>query len=60
MVDARATIVADAGKGGRANGIGGTDMARRSSQDGCVFRRGKKGKKVWVGRWYYFLACAAR
>lgn len=51
MVDARATIVADAGKGGRANGIGGTDMARRSSQDGCVFKRGKKGKKVWVGRW---------
>jgi len=26
-------------------------MARRGSQEGCAFKRGKKNNRVWVGRW---------
>ena len=30
-------------------------MARRSFQEGCVFKRGRR-KKVWVGRWSEYVA----
>lgn len=44
-----ATLAADTGKGGRANGK--ETMARRRYQEGCLFIRGRVGRKVWVARW---------
>ena len=48
-LDMRATLRADTGKGGRANGK--VPMARRRYQEGCLFMRGRAGRKVWVARW---------
>src|SRR6266853_2107654 len=48
-LDTSATIGVDIGKGGRANGK--EAMARRRYQEGCLFIRGKVGRKVWVARW---------
>ncbi len=47
-LDARVTLVADAGKCGRANGKDA--MARPRYQDGSLFVRGKR-TKVWIARW---------
>jgi integrase len=47
--EGRATLAADIGKGGRANGK--EPMARRRYQEGCLFTRGRAGRKVWVARW---------
>ncbi len=49
MLDASVTLAVDAGRGGRANGK--EVMARRRYQTGCLFIRGRKGRKVWVARW---------
>ena len=48
-LDSGATLKDDTGKGGRANGK--EAMARRRYQTGCLFTRGRKGRKVWVARW---------
>jgi integrase len=48
-LDTSATIGSDIGKGGRANGK--ETMARRRYQEGCLFTRGRVGRKVWVARW---------
>jgi len=50
MLEKSATLLADAGKGGRANGKDKFRMARRRYQTGCLFIRGKR-RKVWVARW---------
>jgi len=49
MADVPSTLAADTRKGGRANGK--EPMARRRYQEGCLFTRGRVGRKVWVGRW---------
>lgn len=49
MSDAPSTLTADTRKGGRANGK--EPMARRRYQEGCLFTRGRVGRRVWVGRW---------
>jgi integrase len=48
MLDVAATILADAERGGRANGK--ETMARPRYQDGSLVVRGKR-RKVWVLRW---------
>jgi len=51
LLDNRATLVNDIGKGGRANlRIERRKMARSQYQNGCLFVRGKR-RKVWVARW---------
>ena len=51
LLDNRATLVADIGKGGRANlRTERRKMARSQYQNGCLFVRGKR-RKVWVARW---------
>src|SRR5271165_5049243 len=49
LLDTRATLGADIGKGGRVNGK--ETMARRRYQEGCLFMRGCAGRRVWVARW---------
>ena len=49
MLENLITLAADTGKGGRANGE--ETMARRRYQVGCLFIRGRVGRKVWVARW---------
>jgi hypothetical protein len=48
-LDMRARLETDTRKGGRVNGK--ETMARRRYQDGCLFIRGRVGRKVWVARW---------
>jgi len=48
-LDMQATLETDTRKGGRVNGK--ETMARRRYQDGCLFIRGRVGRKVWVARW---------
>jgi len=51
LLDNRATLVTDIGKGGRANlRMERKRMARSQYQNGCLFIRGKR-RKVWVARW---------
>jgi integrase len=49
QLDMRARLETDTRKGGRVNGK--EVMARRRYQDGCLFTRGRVGRKVWVARW---------
>jgi integrase len=49
VLDTSATLNTDTRKGGRVNGK--ETMARRRYQDGCLFMRGRAGRKVWVARW---------
>ena len=49
QLDMQATLETDTRKGGRVNGK--ETMARRRYQDGCLFIRGRVGRKVWVARW---------
>ena len=49
LLDNRATLETDIGRGGRVNGK--EAMARRRYQEGCLFTRGKGSRKVWVARW---------
>ena len=48
-LDMRDRLETDTRKGGRVNGK--EMMARRRYQDGCLFIRGRVGRKVWVARW---------
>src|SRR6267378_5619305 len=51
LLDNRATLVTDIGKGGRANlRMERRKMARSQYQNGCLFVRGKR-RKMWVARW---------
>src|ERR1700674_1078938 len=51
LLDTRATLGNDIGKGGRANlKIERRKMARCQYQNGCLFVRGKR-RKMWVARW---------
>jgi integrase len=51
LLDTRATLVGDIGKGGRANlRMERRNMARSQYQNGCLFVRGKR-RKMWVARW---------
>jgi hypothetical protein len=51
LLDTRATLGSDIGKGGRANlRIERKRMARCQYQNGCLFVRGKR-RKMWVARW---------
>ena len=51
LLDTRATLVSDIGKGGRANlRLERRKMVRSQYQNGCLFVRGKR-RKVWVARW---------
>jgi len=56
MVDSAITIVADAGRSGRANGKDMATMARRRYQEGHLLIRGKRMKK-WVARWRENVIC---
>ena len=49
MLNTSATLNPDTRTGGRVNGK--EMMARRRSQEGCLFMRGSAGRKVWVARW---------
>lgn len=49
LLDTRATLGGDIGKGGRVNGK--ETMARRRYQECCLFMRGCAGRRVWVARW---------
>jgi integrase len=49
MLDMRATLENDTRRGGRANRK--ETMARRRYQEGCLFVRGRVGRKMWVARW---------
>lgn len=49
MPNISTTLAPDTGRGGRANGK--ETMARRRYQEGCLFIRGRVGRKVWVARW---------
>jgi len=51
LLDNRATLVTDIGKGGRANlRMERRKMARSQYQNGCLLVRGKR-RKMWVARW---------
>ena len=51
LLDTRATLGSDIGKGGRANlRIERKRMARCQYHNGCLFVRGKR-RKMWVARW---------
>lgn len=49
QLDMQATLETDTRKGGRVDGK--ETMARRRYQDGCLFIRGRVGRRVWVARW---------
>lgn len=49
LLDLRGTLNGDTRKGGRVNGK--ESMTRRRYQEGCLFLRGRAGRKVWVARW---------
>jgi integrase len=49
QLDMRATLESDTKKGRRVDGK--EIMARRRYQDGCLFVRGRVGRRVWVARW---------